>query len=113
MNQDKTCDKHLVTSHAKNPALPSDESIRRQADILKALSDPARAKIVYALGDGDLCVCELMRILGVSQTMASHHLKILKYADIISDKKEGKWVYYSLIDRKALDVLKLLETDKS
>lgn len=41
-----------------------------------------------------------MRDLGVSQTMVSHHLKIVKYAGIISDKKSGKWVYYSLVDRK-------------
>ena len=42
--------------------------------------------------------------------MVSHHLKILKYAGIISDKKAGKWVYYTLVDKKALEVLKLLET---
>lgn len=95
------------------PKLPSDESIRRQSEILKALSDPVRAKIVYGLKDGDMCVCELMRGLGMSQTMVSHHLKILKYAGIISDKKIGKWVYYSLVDKKAHDVLKLLETEDS
>ena len=95
---------------ASTPKLPSEESIRRQSDILKALSDPVRAKIVYELEGSDMCVCELMRDLGMAQTMVSHHLKILKYAGIISDKKSGKWVYYSLVDRKALDVLKLLET---
>ncbi len=95
---------------ASMPKLPSEESVRRQSEILKALSDPVRAKIVYELEGGDMCVCELMRDLGVSQTMVSHHLKILKYAGIISDKKAGKWVYYSLVDRKALDALKLLET---
>jgi len=98
-------------SRASMPMLPSDESIRRQSDILKALSDPARAKIVYELKGGDMCVCELMRDLGMSQTMVSHHLKILKYAGIISDKKAGKWVYYSLVDKKAYDVLKSLETE--
>ena len=97
-------------SATRMPKLPSDESIRRQSEILKALSDPVRAKIVYELEGGDMCVCELMRDLGMSQTMVSHHLKILKYAGIISDKKVGKWVYYSLVDVKAHDVLKLLET---
>ena len=92
------------------PKLPSEESIRRQSEILKALSDPVRAKLVYELQGSDKCVCALMRDLGASQTMVSHHLKILKYAGIISDKKSGKWVYYSLVDKKALEVLKLLET---
>ncbi len=90
--------------------LPSEESIRRQSEVLKALSDPVRAKLVYELQGGDKCVCALMRDLGASQTMVSHHLKILKYAGIISDKKSGKWVYYTLVDKKALEVLKLLET---
>ena len=89
--------------------MPSDEETRRQADYFKAISDPARVKIINALANGDLCVCELMLIMGMQQTVVSHHLKILKYAGIISDRKSGKWVNYSLVDRRVLDLLKAIE----
>ncbi len=86
--------------------MPREEDVKRQAEFLKAISDPARVKIIYALANGDLCVCELMDLVGMQQTVVSHHLKILKFARIISDKKSGKWVNYSLVDRRALDALK-------
>ncbi len=89
-------------------SMPKEDAVRQQAEFCKAISDPARVKIIYALANGDLCVCELMDIMGMQQTVVSHHLKILKFARIISDKKSGKWVNYSLVDRRALDVLKAI-----
>jgi ArsR family transcriptional regulator len=89
--------------------LPCEEDAKRQAEFFKAISDPARVRIIYALANGELCVCELMAIMGMQQTVVSHHLKILKYAGIITDKKAGKWVNYSLTDRRALDALKSVE----
>ncbi|OPY27680.1 MAG: DNA-binding transcriptional repressor ArsR [Methanocella sp. PtaU1.Bin125] len=88
--------------------LPPEETIRAQADYMKAVSDPARIRIIYALKDGELCVCEIMARLEMPQTMVSHHCKILKIAGIVSDRKLGKWVYYFLADRRALDMLKTL-----
>lgn len=88
--------------------VPSNDKIKKQAEYFKALSDPARVRIVYALADGELCVCELMEMLQMQQTTVSHHLKVLKYAQIITDRKSGKWVNYSLADKKVLDALKAI-----
>ncbi|MGE5403267.1 MAG: ArsR/SmtB family transcription factor [Candidatus Doudnabacteria bacterium] len=88
--------------------IPPDDSVKKQVECFKALSDPARLKIVYALSGGDLCVCELMDLLQMHQTTVSHHLKVLKYAQIITDHKSGKWVNYSLANKKVLDALKII-----
>ncbi len=91
--------------------IPTDETARRQAEFLKALSDPARVKIIYALKGGDLCVCEIMELLKMPQTMVSHHCKILRVAGIISDRKTGPWVHYSLTDKRVLGMLDALCTE--
>jgi len=91
--------------------LPPEEAIKGQAEFLKALSDPARIKIIYALKGGELCVCEIMARLNMPQTMVSHHCKILKVAGIVSDRKCGKWVHYSLKDIRVLSMLDTLYTE--
>ena len=66
----------------------------------KALSDSTRLRVLWLLGRVKtcLCVCEIMDSLNESHYNISRHLKILKYAGLISEKKEGRWVYYSLKD---------------
>ena len=61
-----------------------------------ALSDETRLEIVQRLGDGERCVCELTGALGAAQSRLSFHLKALKVAGIVTDRKDGRWVYYSL-----------------
>jgi len=96
------------TTGAHQYEMPPDDVIKKQSEYCKALSDPARVRIIYALADEALCVCELIDILQMQQTTVSHHLKVLKYAGIISDRKSGKWVNYSLADKKVLEALKTL-----
>ncbi len=66
-----------------------------------ALSDPTRLEIVRRLRSGERCVCELQDLLDAAQSRLSFHLKVLKESGLISDRKEGRWVYYTL-DREAL-----------
>jgi ArsR family transcriptional regulator len=61
-----------------------------------ALSDETRLEIVRRLGDGERCVCDLTGALGAAQSRLSFHLKTLKVAGIVTDRKQGRWVYYSL-----------------
>ncbi len=61
-----------------------------------ALSDATRLRIVDRLIDGEQCVCVLMGELGVSQSRLSFHLKTLKEAGILRDRRQGRWIYYSL-----------------
>jgi ArsR family transcriptional regulator len=65
---------------------------------MKALSDPNRVKIVKLLQRRVLCVCEIQEALGLAQSTASKHLKILEEADLITYAKEGPWVNYRLAD---------------
>jgi DNA-binding transcriptional ArsR family regulator len=96
---------------ARGTRIPADEDAKKQAEFLKAIADPARIKIICALKDGELCVCEIMALLNMPQTMVSHHCKILKVAGIVSDRKSGKWVYYSLADRRVPDMIETLYTE--
>jgi ArsR family transcriptional regulator len=61
-----------------------------------ALSDATRLEIVRRLGAGERCVCDLTGALGASQSRLSFHLKTLKLAGIVTDRKQGRWVYYAL-----------------
>lgn len=61
-----------------------------------ALSDETRVEIVRLLAGGERCVCELTEVLKAAQSRLSFHLKTLKTAGLVSDRKEGRWVYYSL-----------------
>jgi ArsR family transcriptional regulator len=66
------------------------------AEILKALGDPVRLEIVKLLLGKELCVCDIQDAFNVSQPTISHHMKVLKHARLVSDVREGKWIYYSL-----------------
>ena len=70
--------------------------MRRAARLFHALSDETRVALVEMLRDGERCVCELQDALDAAQSRLSFHLRVLKDAGIVSDRKEGRWVYYAL-----------------
>lgn len=67
-----------------------------------ALSDETRVQIVEMLSHKERCVCELEQVLGIAQSRLSFHLKVLKDAGLLADRKEGRWMYYNL-QRATLD----------
>ncbi|MHB8170691.1 MAG: ArsR/SmtB family transcription factor [Thermincolia bacterium] len=75
--------------------------MRKLAEFFKALGDETRLKIIHMLSEKEMCVCEVIDQLDLSQPAISHHLKILRQAGLVKDSKEGKWVFYSL-DEEAL-----------
>lgn len=81
--------------------------------ILKALAHPTRLDIIYALKDiGSRCVCdiqELEMLKGVSQSNLSQHLKILRDANLVTTKKIGGWVHYSIKDPEIFEIFEVLE----
>jgi len=80
---------------AKQPTM-TDPSLSRKADIIKALAHPSRLAMVEALADGEMCVCHLQELVGSDMSTVSKHLSLLKHAGIVSDRKQGLWVYYRL-----------------
>ena len=68
----------------------------RAARLFHALSDEIRLEVIDLLRDGERCVCELTEALDIAQPRLSWHLRALKEAGILTDRKEGRWVYYAL-----------------
>jgi ArsR family transcriptional regulator len=64
--------------------------------IFKALSDETRIRVIKLLEEGELCVCDITAVLDMSQPKVSFHLSTLKDAGLIKDRKQGKWIHYSL-----------------
>src|SRR5688572_12343837 len=62
----------------------------------KALADPTRVRVLTALRDGELCVCELSDTLDITQSTLSTHLQVIREAGLVRTRKEGKWVYYAM-----------------
>ena len=75
--------------------------------ILKALADPTRLKIVELLKQGEICACKLVPLTKKAQPTVSQHLKILENAGIVKSKKEGKMIFYSVVDPKIFDLIEI------
>jgi len=81
----------------------------RAARWFHALSDPTRLEIVRFLSHGERCVCDLQDALGAQQSRLSFHLRVLKESGFVTDRKDGRWVHYSL-NREALDEIAAFAT---
>ena len=69
-------------------------------ELFKALSDETRLRILNLLYEQELCVCDVMEVLGISQSKASRHLIALKRVGLANDRREAQWMYYSLVPGK-------------
>ena len=69
--------------------------------ILKALSDENRVRVLAALGPGELCVCQIVELLGLAPSTVSKHMAILKQARLVDSRKEGRWMFYRLTEDDA------------
>ena len=79
-------------------ALSPDREILGLAETFRNLGDPTRVKILQALTVEELCVCDLAKLLGVSESATSHQLRVLRSQRLVRFRKEGKMAYYSLDD---------------
>src|SRR5213595_899585 len=87
--------------------LPDEQTSQRLAETFRVLSDPGRVRLIVALLEGELCVCDLAAVTGLSETACSHNLRLLRSARLVRYRKQGRNVYYSLDDahiRLLLDV---------
>lgn len=92
-------------------------SMKHLAQTIKALSDPIRLRIILLLqAEGELCVCDLMAVLGLPQSTVSRHLAYLKRSCWIDTRRQGVWMYYTLSRESCdtcLELLLLLKTHAS
>lgn len=66
----------------------------------RALSDPGRVRILKSLEGGELCVCQIIELLGLAPSTVSKHMAVLRAAGFVHSSKRGRWVYYRLVDHK-------------
>ena len=85
--------------------LPEDEVLYDLAELFKIFGDSTRVKILYALLEAELCVCDIAKLLEVSQSAVSHQLRVLKTSKLVKFRKEGKTVFYSLADEHVIRIL--------
>lgn len=77
--------------------------------MFRAFSDRTRLRILNLLGGGELCVCELIEVLGVPQAKVSRHLAYLRRSGLVKARKEGLWQYYRLVEPRGMFHRKLME----
>lgn len=87
--------------------MPEDVTIYELADFFKVLGDSTRVKIMWALDNGELCVCDLAVLLNMTKSAISHQLRALREARLVRFRKEGKVVYYSLADDHVRQVFEM------
>ncbi|MEA5507498.1 metalloregulator ArsR/SmtB family transcription factor [Halotia wernerae UHCC 0503] len=82
--------------------LPDDHKVRSVAALHNALADPTRLKVILALSQGELCVCDISHVIGLSVSATSHQLRVLRNLDIVNHRNDGRMAYYSLPNDTAL-----------
>ncbi|MGE0041821.1 MAG: ArsR/SmtB family transcription factor [Vicinamibacterales bacterium] len=87
-------------------ALIADEAVTDLAEIFSALGDPTRVRILDALSHGELCVCDLAALIGLSESAVSHQLRLLRGLRLVRPRREGRMVFYSLDDQHILDLVR-------
>jgi ArsR family transcriptional regulator len=87
----------MKNAASKKPVRLSPEDYRIRAEVANALANANRLMIVDTLAKaGEMCVCEIVEVLGCDQSTVSKHLTLLKGAGLVEDRREGTWVYYRL-----------------
>lgn len=90
LHNDKVCEiKH---------EMPTEDELLDLAQLFKMFGDGTRVKILYALFEDEMCVCDIAEALGMTLSAISHQLRILKSARLVKYRRDGKTVYYSLAD---------------
>jgi ArsR family transcriptional regulator len=92
-NMSQVC---TVLSAAGQPALVTEDSVVQMTLDLRLVADETRLRILNLLADGEQCVCHITATLGLSQPLASYHLGVLREAELVNDRHDSRWVYYSI-----------------
>jgi DNA-binding transcriptional ArsR family regulator len=104
----ETCDIRVVhldrVARARNEAI-AEKALERLALTFKIMGDPTRLKIILALRGGEMCVCDIAAFVGLSESAVSHQLRRLRELALVSPRRDGQILYYSLDDAHVLDLV--------
>lgn len=101
LNPIEKCDCEVIHEDIVNlvkEKMPDEENLYDLAELFKVFGDSTRIKILWALDEAEMCVCDIAALLNMTQSAISHQLRVLKQANLVKNRKEGKVVYYSLDD---------------
>ncbi|GFP77599.1 ArsR/SmtB family transcription factor [Clostridium fungisolvens] len=87
-----------------NDKIPQEETLYDLSELFKVFGDSTRIKIICALFEAEMCVCDIAALLRMTQSAVSHQLRVLKNARLVKPRREGKIVYYSLDDEHVKNI---------
>ena len=88
-----------------NEQMPPEDNLYDLAELFKAFGDTTRIRILFALFEADICVCDLAASLGMTQSAISHQLRLLKQARLVNGRREGKQIVYFLADEHVRTII--------
>lgn len=107
---DETCDVRVVhlerVARARAEAI-GEKDLDRLALTYKIMGDPTRLKIILALRGGEMCVCDIAAFIGLSESAVSHQLRRLRELSLVSPRRDGQILYYSLDDAHVMDLVRV------
>lgn len=95
------CDCEVIHEDVVNKVrkkMPKEETLYDLAELFKVFGDTTRIRILWALDEAEMCVCDIANLLNMTQSAISHQLRVLKQAKLVRNRRDGKVVYYSLDD---------------
>ena len=102
------CDEQCVHINLVNKVMqkqPDEDSLYDLAELFKVFGDSTRIRILYALYESELCVCDLSEALDMTQSAISHQLQILRTNKLVKSRRDGKMMYYSLADEHVVTIM--------
>ncbi len=108
LNDVELCEEHAVHMKVVNKIaleMPNDDDLYDLAELFKVFGDSTRIRILYALFESEMCVCDIAESLNMTQSAISHQLKILKQSKLVGNRREGKSIIYFLADDHVRTIL--------
>jgi ArsR family transcriptional regulator, lead/cadmium/zinc/bismuth-responsive transcriptional repressor len=112
-SENDSCDSlHLLSAEAaaRREALLGARTVEALAETFRVLGDPPRVRILDALEAGELCVCDIASLVGISESAASHQLRLLRGMRLVRPRRAGRLVYYAVDDHHIMELLSQART---
>jgi ArsR family transcriptional regulator, lead/cadmium/zinc/bismuth-responsive transcriptional repressor len=97
---------HLDASSARRQLLLPPHAVEALAETFRMLGDPTRVRILDALSGGELCVCDIASLAGISESAVSHQLRLMRGMRLVRPRRAGRQVYYAVDDHHVIELLK-------
>lgn len=104
-NDEYICGVHQDIIDKVARVMPDESVLYDVSELLKVFGDTTRIRIIFVLGQSEMCVCDIANLLGMTQSAISHQLRVLKQAQLVKARRSGKTIFYSLCDDHVQKIL--------